>query len=113
MFRSAPSQTKSNAAILLATGLLLIAFLIATVDLRRESLWNDEAWTAWAIRSPYVRDMLQRVEADVHPPLYFLMVGTLGRFAGDSVLALRWPSTLFSLIGLAATYALGLSLIHI
>ncbi len=107
MFRSAPSQTKSNAAILLATGLLLIAFLIATVDLRRESLWNDEAWTAWAIRSPYVRDMLQRVEADVHPPLYFLMVGTLGRFAGDSVLALRWPSTLFSLIGLAATYALG------
>lgn len=94
-------------AILIATGLLLIAFLIATVDVRRESLWNDEAWTAWAIRSPFVRDILQRVEADVHPPLYFLLLGGLGRFTGDSVLALRWPSALFSAIGLAATYGLG------
>jgi len=84
-----------------------MAFLIATIDLRRESLWNDEAWTAWAIRSPYIRDMLQRVEADVHPPLYFLLLGSLDRFASDSVLALRWPSALFSMIGLAATYALG------
>ncbi len=107
MFRSESSSSKSNTAILLAAGLILIAFLIATVDLRRESLWNDEAWTAWAIRSPYIRDMLQRVEADVHPPLYFLLLGGLGHFAGDSVLALRWPSALFSMIGLAATYALG------
>ncbi|MBA3871506.1 MAG: glycosyltransferase family 39 protein [Anaerolineae bacterium] len=107
MFRSASHPTKSNAAILFIAGLLLFAFLLATVDLRRESLWNDEAWTAWAIRSPYVRDLLQRVEGDVHPPLYFLLLGGLDRFAGDSVLALRWPSALFSLIGLAATYALG------
>ena len=107
MSRSESSRKKSNRAILLAAGLLLIAFLIATVDLRRESLWNDEAWTAWAIRPYYINDMLQRVEADVHPPLYFLLLGGLGRFAGDSVLALRWPSALFSMIGLAATYALG------
>jgi mannosyltransferase len=107
VFRSASPRTRSHAAILFITGLLLITFLIATIDLQRESLWNDEAWTAWAIRSPYVRDILQRVEADVHPPLYFLLLDGLGRFAGNSVLALRWPSALFSLIGLAATYALG------
>ncbi len=104
---SAASETKSKAAVLLVAGLLLIAFLIVTIDVRRESLWNDEAWTAWAIRSPYIRDILQRVEADVHPPFYFVLLGGLDRFAGDSVLALRWPSALFSMIGLAATYALG------
>ena len=107
MLRSESSPNKSKWAILLVAGLILAAFLIATVDLRRESLWNDEAWTAWAIRSPYIRDMLQRVEADVHPPLYFLLLGNVDRFAGDSVLALRWPSALFSMIGLAATYVLG------
>ncbi len=107
MSRFELSRNKSNGTILLAAGLILIAFLIATVDLRRESLWNDEAWTAWAVRSPYIRDMLQRVEADVHPPLYFLLLGGLGRFAGDSELALRWPSALFGMVGLAATYAMG------
>ncbi len=107
MFSSESSPKKYNGTILFAAGLLLIAFLISTVDLQRESLWNDEAWTAWAIRSPYLRDILQRVEADVHPPLYFLLLGGLDRFAGDSVLALRWPSALFSMLGLAATYALG------
>ncbi len=107
VFGSLSSLNRSRAAIFLATGLLLVAFLIATVDLRRDSLWNDEAWTAWAIRSPYVRDMLQRVEADVHPPLYFLLIGIPERFTGDSVLALRWPSALFSMIALAVTYALG------
>jgi mannosyltransferase len=101
------SSTTSNAAILLITGLLLAAFLIATIDIRRESLWNDEAWTAWAVRSPYIRDTLLRVEADVHPPLYFLLLTGLGRFTGDSVLALRWPSALFGMLGLAGTYALG------
>src|SRR5215213_3715093 len=50
---------------------------------------------------------MQKKETDVHPPLYFLLVGVLGRFEGDSVLALCWPSVLFSMIGLAATYALG------
>jgi 4-amino-4-deoxy-L-arabinose transferase-like glycosyltransferase len=111
VFRSLSPLNRSKAAIFLATGLLLIAFLIATVDLRRDSLWNDEAWTAWAIRSPYVRDILQRVEADVHPPLYFLLIGIPERFTGDSVLALRWPSAFFSMIALAATYALGKQLV--
>lgn len=92
---------------LIVSGLVVVAFLIATIDLQRESLWNDEAWTAWAVRSPYIRDTLQRVQADVHPPLYFLLLGVFGRFSGDSVLALRWPSALFGMVALASTYALG------
>lgn len=111
VFGFSSPRNRSAAAIFLATGLLLIAFLIATSDLRHDSLWNDEAWTAWAIRSPYIRDILQRVEADVHPPLYFLLIGIPQRFTGDSVLALRWPSALFCIIALAATYALGKQLV--
>lgn len=107
MLTSAPLPTRSRYAILIVSGLVVVAFLIATIDLQRESLWNDEAWTAWAVRSPYIRDTLQRVQADVHPPLYFLLLGVFGRFSGDSVLALRWPSALFGMVALASTYAVG------
>ncbi len=107
MLTSAQPSTRSQFAILVVSGLVVIAFLIATSDIQRESLWNDEAWTAWAVRSPYIRDTLQRVQADVHPPLYFLLLGVFGRFSGDSVLALRWPSALFGMVALASTYAVG------
>jgi hypothetical protein len=70
-------------------------------------LWNDEAWTAWAVRSPDVRDMLARVRGDVHPPLYFVALYGWVRTVGESAFSLRLLSALFSLIGLAGTYALG------
>lgn len=86
------------------------AFLIATVDLQRESLWNDEAWTAWAVHSPYLVDTVGRVRADVHPPLYFLLIDGWTLVAGDSVYVLRLFSALCAMLGLAATYAVGVRL---
>lgn len=86
---------------------LWAAFLIVSVDLARDSLWIDEAWTDWAVQPYSLRDTLERVRADVHPPFYFLMMNSWVRVAGNSVYALRLPSALFGLLGLAATYALG------
>jgi len=45
--------------------------------------------------------------ADVHPPLYFLLLHGWMRLAGDSVLALRLPSLWMGLIALAGTFAVG------
>jgi Dolichyl-phosphate-mannose-protein mannosyltransferase len=87
--------------------LLLVAFWITTADLQRDSLWTDEAWTAWAVQPPYLRDTLERVRGDVHPPLYFLLLNLWGRVEGDSVFALRLPSALVGIIALAATFAVG------
>lgn len=87
--------------------LVFVAFFIAGYHLRQESLWADEAWTAWAVRSPYIRDVIGRVQSDVHPPLYFLLLYGWVRLAGDSALALRLFSTLAGSIGLVATYAVG------
>jgi hypothetical protein len=116
-------------AILLAALLLLIAFFIATRDLERESLWNDEGWSMWAVRDPlpadpgggtlarlsqparYVysslRTALERVREDVHPPLYFIALDLWTMLTGRSVYAARLLSALLALIGLAATYTLG------
>lgn len=86
---------------------LFIIFWLALSGLRTESLWNDEAWTAWAVRSPYLADMLARVRSDVHPPLYFALLDAWTLVAGESVLALRWPSLAVALLAAAVTYALG------
>ena len=97
----------SSCSTLLATLLLLAAFWIASSSLTHDSLWNDEGWTVWAVHSPYLGDMLARVRGDVHPPLYFLLLDGWVRVAGESVYALRLLSTLFGMIGLGATYAVG------
>lgn len=95
---------------MLASLALLVAFALAASGLLDESLWNDEAWTAWAVQPPYVADTLARVRSDVHPPLYFLLLDGWTLAAGDSVFALRLPSALFGLLALAATYAAGMRL---
>jgi hypothetical protein len=51
--------------------------------------------------------MLARVRGDVHPPLYFVALYGWVRTVGESAFSLRLLSALFSLIGLAGTYALG------
>jgi hypothetical protein len=88
---------------ILALG-LLAAFLVSTIHIQQDSFWNDEAWTAWAVRSPYLTDTLARVRADVHPPLYFLLLHGWVRADGESVYAIRLLSAFFGMIGLAATY---------
>jgi len=94
-----------------ASLLILVAFGIVTADIQRDSLWNDEGWTVWAVYSPYLADMFARVRGDVHPPFYFLVLYGWVRLTGESVYTLRLLSALFGMIGLAATYAVGKKLI--
>lgn len=86
---------------------LLILYSLALQGIGRESLWNDEAWTAWAVQPRDPRVTLERVRQDVHPPLYFLALEGWTLVAGNSEAALRLPSAWAVLIGLAATYAVG------
>ncbi len=102
---------------------LLAAFWIVTSHLAQDSLWLDEGYSAAVVRDVHdapqnlrrlpgylfhsLRDTLNRSRADVHPPLYFLLLDSWGWVAGESVFALRLLSAFFGLIALAATYALG------
>ncbi len=47
--------------------LVYLAFAAACVVLlvQRDSLWTDEAWTAWAVQPPYLRDTLERVRGSM------------------------------------------------
>ncbi|MFL7793073.1 MAG: glycosyltransferase family 39 protein [Anaerolineae bacterium] len=86
---------------------LLVVFLLISSGLTRESLWYDEARSLWVVRPSGPVDMLNRLDHDVHPPLYFLLLGAWVAFVGESAFAARMLSTMFAILGLAATYAVG------
>jgi 4-amino-4-deoxy-L-arabinose transferase-like glycosyltransferase len=87
--------------------ILLGVWALGLSQITRDSLWDDEAWSVWAAGAPRLSIVLERVQADVHPPLYFLLLHGWMRVAGDSVLALRLPSLWMGLIALAGTFAVG------
>ena len=121
------SQTAFPAALnryLLIAFALLLAFGIASFHLARDSLWFDEGYSMYVVRDSdsltshqptaiarhivnSLRDTLARTRADVHPPLYFVLLDVWTLSAGESVYVVRLLSTFFGLIGLSATYALG------
>ena len=89
---------------------LLAIFFIALYHLTRESLAYDEGWSMWAVQPASTDEMIARVAADVHPPLYFLLLDGWVALAGESDLAARFLSVTAALLGLAATYAVGRAL---
>lgn len=107
----------------LAALLLLAGCALVMAGLTRDSLWADEAFTLWAVhddaRPPQgigaaaraaaasLGAALARARADVHPPLYFVLIDAWTLAAGESALAARLFSALALLVGAAATCALG------
>jgi 4-amino-4-deoxy-L-arabinose transferase-like glycosyltransferase len=121
----------SRGHIWLMAGLLLAGFWLTLHTLETESLWLDEAYSAWAVRDAAavppapaqtltdtlitearqtlrsLRDTFVNVRDDVHPPLYYLLLDGWARLFGDSEFMLRLPSVLMGLVALSATYAPG------
>ncbi|MEL7434499.1 MAG: hypothetical protein AAFN11_11185, partial [Chloroflexota bacterium] len=88
--------------------LLLAMFLrISTID--AQSLWIDEGFT-WNLTQ--YSDMFAILRADVHPPLYFLLIDVWVDFAGTSVFAMRYFSLLPSLLSVAVVYRLAGEIAH-
>jgi uncharacterized membrane protein len=70
-----------------------------------DSLWYDEAFTAWLAQLPLDRMMLA-VAGDVHPPLWYLIEWATVRILGTSELALRAPAALASALAGIELYRL-------
>jgi mannosyltransferase len=82
---------------------LLLGLLPRVYGLSERSLWFDEAFSWRLIQFPFF-DMLNRVGADTHPPLYFIILKLWAELFGDSAWALRSLSVLFGLTTIWGTY---------
>ncbi|MFN8453588.1 MAG: glycosyltransferase family 39 protein [Anaerolineae bacterium] len=69
-------------------------------------LWEDEALTILVARQPLIRLFSILSSADVHPPLYFLLV-KIFMSLGQSEFVIRLPSALCSAAAVGVLYLLG------
>ncbi len=86
--------------------LTLAALAIRLVDLGKQGLWFDEAYSAFIARLPLVQAWQALVADGVHPPLYYALLRIVVHF-GDSEIALRLPSALAGALTIPVLYSLG------
>ena len=93
----------SNAAVVLV--LAGLAGALRLVNLGQESLWYDEAFTAWLARLPFGA-MMAAVRGDVHPPLWYVIEWGIVHLFGDSAFALRFPAAILSCVAVVLVWQL-------
>ncbi|MCZ7545392.1 MAG: glycosyltransferase family 39 protein [Anaerolineae bacterium] len=72
-----------------------------------EPLWVDESFSFALADAPLLSGPVALIASDVHPPLYFVLLGFWTRVAGYTELAGRYFSVLAGVLAVALTYALG------
>jgi mannosyltransferase len=87
--------------------LLLIAFALRIQSLAFQSLWRDEVDAIRFALAPLPDVIKTFTQPGFNGPLYFLALrGWIG-VAGQSEFAIRFPSLIFGVIGIALTYVTG------
>jgi len=67
---------------------------------------HDEAFS-WRLTEYSVGELVQRTGADVHPPLYYVLLKGWCAVFGDSLGALRGLSVVFGLLAIVMVYGVG------
>jgi len=88
--------------------LTALAAALRLPTLTIESLWYDEAFTAWLAVLP-VSNLLAATLNDVHPPTWYLIEAGMVRIFGNSELSLRLVSALAGIALVPAVYRLARS----
>ena len=88
--------------------LLLIAGSLRLINLGGQSLWYDETFTAWVVKLPF-KQMMQAIQGDVHPPLFYWIEWVVSGLLGNSEAALRLPSAIFGTIAVILLWRVALA----
>jgi 4-amino-4-deoxy-L-arabinose transferase-like glycosyltransferase len=90
--------------------ILLLAFGLRFFHLDAQSLWNDEG-TSVAVAQRDLITITRDAASDIHPPLYYWLLGVWVRLFGVGETAVRSLSALLGVVLVALTYGLGRLLI--
>ncbi|MEL6526202.1 MAG: hypothetical protein AAFQ07_10885, partial [Chloroflexota bacterium] len=97
-------------ALAMMVSVLLLASLFYSYNLDAVSFWEDESWMAIGIDDGLVDLWVHATDNGVHPPLYFYIAFFLKPLIGLSEFALRWMGGLITIMGIAFTYRLGVTI---
>jgi uncharacterized membrane protein len=91
----------------LAYGTLLLGFLLLAWELPAKGLWADELYSIELARQTRIVGAIYGTAADVHPPLYYLVLWVWMRLAGFNDASARFPSIVCAMLAIALGYPLG------
>lgn len=82
------------------------ALALRALRLDFQPLWWDEGYSVWFARHA-LAEMLQLTAQDIHPPLYYALLGGWSWLVGPAPVALRHFSVLTGLLAVALAYLVG------
>lgn len=77
-------------------GITLLAIGLRLWRIDATSLWMDEAWSVWIANRPFAGVLALVRQADVHPPLYYILLRAWMSVFGSSPAAVRSLSVVLS-----------------
>ncbi|MBI4300049.1 MAG: glycosyltransferase family 39 protein, partial [Chloroflexi bacterium] len=96
---------RSGPSLLMAL-VLLAALMLRLYRLGYQSLWADEGNSA-IMAERTVGSIIENSAADIHPPLYYILLHWWSRLAGTSEIGLRLLSVIFGILLVLLIYKLG------
>lgn len=90
----------------LLLAILLLGAILRFVWLEDQSLWYDEGFSIALAKSSAAQAIAWTAQ-DVHPPLYYLLLGVWIRLSGDSAFGVRAFSAWFGIATLSLVYVWG------
>jgi hypothetical protein len=85
--------------------ILALALALRVWKIADKNLWLDES-TSWALATGSLKSLIAWTAADIHPPLYYLLLKGWILIAGDSLAGLRSLSVVSSLVALYLLFQL-------
>jgi 4-amino-4-deoxy-L-arabinose transferase-like glycosyltransferase len=86
--------------------LTLLSLLLRAARLDFQPLWWDEGYSVWFAHQP-LGDMLRLTALDIHPPLYYALLGAWSQVFGLEPVALRWLSVAAGVAAVPLIYLVG------
>lgn len=86
------------------TGIVVVGVVLQFVGLSQESYWIDELFSIWTSSADSVPVMVDRMRADVHPPLYQVLLWIWMGVFGDGESATRLLSAVCGAASIGCLY---------
>ncbi|HEV3128901.1 MAG TPA: glycosyltransferase family 39 protein, partial [Solirubrobacteraceae bacterium] len=92
-------------------GLIAVATAIRILVINNQSIWTDEALTAYEARLPFGSMVHVVLNIETTPPLYFGLIWVWAKIFGASVIALRSVSVIAGILLVPLAYQCGRELV--
>jgi len=91
----------------LPLAVLLLAYALRVLSLETQSFWLDEFYAVWFIDRPFMEALRIIINPRNNGPLFYLLLWPWYRLAGPSDFAVRYLSTLCSVLTVGGLWQLG------